>query len=413
MRVLIINAQDIRRAPYHDWLADEGHELILLTTREAFKGMPLQARRHYARIIPLVQFRDPKAFDPVLAKLCRTQEIDQVVALSEFDVGRAARLRDRLGLVGQGWGSAKYFRDKLLMKQALQDAGVPVPRFSKVSSQDEAARFVSDLDKQAVLKLRRGAGSLGIWQAASTAEARILADRVEVSRFPRRWMMEEYIDGELFHVDGVVLNQVPTFISCAAYLEPPLAFSAGRPGGSFLLDTNSPDHRALEEFAKRCLAALPIPEHMAFHLDVFRTGDGRLLAGEVACRAAGNRIKDMIWSAYGVDLELVAVRAQLGAEVSLPEPSPATCAGWGAIRRRAGLLSQRLPPSPFDWMTSARLHPRVGERMQDARSSIDNLWSFVATASSSDEVRQRIVTGLEWGRAALASRIDVDKSAAG
>ncbi len=59
----------------------------------------------------------------------RTRKIDRVVALDDFDVEKAAILREHFRIPGMGQTTARYFRDKLAMRVQARDAGIKVPAF--------------------------------------------------------------------------------------------------------------------------------------------------------------------------------------------------------------------------------------------------------------------------------------------
>ncbi|MCA9942135.1 MAG: hypothetical protein KC449_01575, partial [Anaerolineales bacterium] len=48
--------------------------------------------------------------------LARTERIDRIVALDDYDVATAASLREHLRLPGMGETTARHFRDKLAMR---------------------------------------------------------------------------------------------------------------------------------------------------------------------------------------------------------------------------------------------------------------------------------------------------------
>src|ERR1051326_3848866 len=64
--------------------------------------------------------------------MARTQNIDRIVALDDFDVETAAALREHLRVPGMGDTTARYFRDKLAMRTKARDEGLLVPEFIHV-----------------------------------------------------------------------------------------------------------------------------------------------------------------------------------------------------------------------------------------------------------------------------------------
>ena len=61
------------------------------------------------------------------AHLARTERIDRIVALDDFDVELAAMLREYLFVPGMGETTARRFRDKLAMRRRARSAGLPCP----------------------------------------------------------------------------------------------------------------------------------------------------------------------------------------------------------------------------------------------------------------------------------------------
>lgn len=65
---------------------------------------------------------------PRALALAKEYRITHVIAHHEADVALAAQLRERLGLDGAWSADITPFRDKVLMKQLAQQAGIEVAR---------------------------------------------------------------------------------------------------------------------------------------------------------------------------------------------------------------------------------------------------------------------------------------------
>ncbi|MCL6450331.1 MAG: hypothetical protein K6T75_03450 [Acetobacteraceae bacterium] len=74
----------------------------------------------------------------------------------------AALAAASLGLPGPGQGAAQLCADKGRMREALEAAGVPGPRFARVASFAGASRAAAGLGYPVVLKLPSGIGSSGV-----------------------------------------------------------------------------------------------------------------------------------------------------------------------------------------------------------------------------------------------------------
>ena len=58
--------------------------------------------------------------------MARSENIDRIVPLDDFDVETAAMLREHLRVPGMGDSTARYFRDKLAMRTKARDHCCPV-----------------------------------------------------------------------------------------------------------------------------------------------------------------------------------------------------------------------------------------------------------------------------------------------
>src|SRR6202161_2458567 len=64
--------------------------------------------------------------------LARSEKIDRIVALDEYDMETASTLREHLRVPGMGLTTMRYFRDKLAMRMRALDRGLRVPDFVPV-----------------------------------------------------------------------------------------------------------------------------------------------------------------------------------------------------------------------------------------------------------------------------------------
>jgi biotin carboxylase len=127
--------------------------------------------------------------DTILAisHLARSQPIDHVVPLDDFDLEMAAALREHLRVSGMGETTTRYFRDKLAMRVKALDAGLNVPEFVHLLNDEKIRRFTETIPPPWVLKPRMLAGAIGISMVHNTAELRSLDEALGNQRsFPSR-----------------------------------------------------------------------------------------------------------------------------------------------------------------------------------------------------------------------------------
>jgi biotin carboxylase len=235
------------------------------------------------------------------AYLARSRQINLIMALDDFDVETVAHLREHFRLPGMGLSLARNFRDKLAMRTTARNAGLLVPEFIGVFNYDHLRDFMACVSPPWLLKPRSEASSMGIKKINHADELwSILESLGDQQSF---FVMEQFIPGEVYHVDGLVDNSEVLFSVAHKYGQPPLSVYAG--GGVFItrsLDRESDESKALIDFNKQVLKAMGLVRG-ATHSEYIRShADGRLYFLENAARVGGANIAECVEYATGANL---------------------------------------------------------------------------------------------------------------
>src|SRR3989304_10442900 len=94
--------------------------------------------------------------------IARNEKIDRIVALDDFDVEKAATLREHLRIPGMGDTTARYFRDKFAMRLRAQEMNIPVPEYIHILNHKELNDFADRVPFPYMIKPRMLAGALGL-----------------------------------------------------------------------------------------------------------------------------------------------------------------------------------------------------------------------------------------------------------
>ncbi|MEU1122551.1 ATP-grasp domain-containing protein [Streptomyces sp. NPDC005899] len=263
-----------------------------------------------------------------LAAVPRPRNVRAVLPGVEYGVSAAAALADRWGLPGAGTAAARVLRDKALLREVCERAGVPQPRWRRATCAADVRSFRDEEGRGCVLKPANRQGSLGVqildatddldeaWRRTVEAdEPRLRARRP----LPASFLVEERVDGPEISVECVVLDGRVLFRNVTA--------KDVRPG------------RHPVEMGHQVPAVLPpgVPERVASAMERlvtatgFRTGvlhaewilreGGRPVLVECAGRVPGDCIHELIDLAYGGSLvaDLLTVLTGSG-EVTPREP---------------------------------------------------------------------------------------------
>ena len=242
--------------------------------------------------------------------IARRHRIARIAALDDFDVEMGAMLREHLQVPGLGRTSASRFRDKLAMRMTAKDLGIPVPDFTPVFNDQDVNDWTARVPAPWVLKPRSSAAAIGIkkvedhdalWRALDAA-----GDQRSSS------VLEQFVSGDVYHVDSIVWNGKVVFAIPFKYGRPPMEIA--HQGGLFIT-RRLPDDSAE---AKALLALnLRLQEGLGLHRGVSHTefiGRSGLPAGaqsakvgdfvflETSARVGGAFIVDTIEAATGLNL---------------------------------------------------------------------------------------------------------------
>jgi hypothetical protein len=231
----------------------------------------------------------------------RGRKVDTLVALDDFDVETAGLLRAHLRLPGQGETAARAFRDKLTMRELAREAGVRVPEYTRVVNYDELRDFMARVPSPWVLKPRSEASAMGIRKLHEPEQLWRALDQLGDGQ--SSFVLEQFVPGDVFHVDSLVNDGQPVFVYPSAYARPPMnVYHDGGVFGSRTLDRGSDLAKALIEINARTLKALGMVRG-ANHAEFIRGhADGELYFLECAARVGGANIAEMVEFASGVNL---------------------------------------------------------------------------------------------------------------
>ena len=233
--------------------------------------------------------------------LARTEQIDRIVPLDEFDLEMASALREHLRVPGMGETTVRHYRDKLAMRMQAREAGILVPEFTAVLNNNRVAEFLETVPPPWVLKPRLSASAIGIRKLDDPEHVwRILDELGDRRSFH---LLERFVRGAVYHVDSLVWEREVVFAEPNGYFTPPFEVYHG--GGLFATRTlprDGEEARALVELDRRVVAALGMVRG-ALHTEFIRgDDDGRYYFLETAARVGGANIVEMTEAASGINV---------------------------------------------------------------------------------------------------------------
>ena len=328
---------------------------------------------------------------PKVLEAATSHKIDGIMTLaSDMPMRTVAAVARELGLVGIDEATALKATNKACMRQALQAAGVPIPLFARVESEEEfykAVEKMHNLASQCIVKPADNSGSRGVTLLKSF-DGKLLKDTYAYSRTYSRSgevIVEEYMEGPEVSVETLSINGVCHVIQITDKLTTgaPYFVEMGHNQPS-LLDRQTQE--AIAQVAKAAVCAIGITDGPA-HVEIKVTGDGPKIV-EIGARLGGDNITThLVPLSTGVDMVKCCIQIALGempdycATMGKASAIRYLKSGFGMITAIGGIEQARKMPG----IQEVSIVHGVGERAKCIQSSVDRIGFVVAQADTAEE----------------------------
>ena len=244
-----------------------------------------------------------------------SRALDRVECLWEPGMLLAARLREALGLPGMTVAETVPFRDKEVMKQRLDAAGIRTPRHRRARTASEVRAAAEEIGYPLIVKPIAGAGSADTHRVD---DAPGLEDVLRQTAHVAEVSVEEFVEGEEFTFDTICSGGRILYHNVSWYRPRPLVARQNEWVSSqtiALRDPGDPYVAGGVEMGPRVLAALGFRDGFT-HMEWFRRPDGEAVFGEIAARPPGARSTEIMNYACDVDVWRAWAEAVLTGRIS-------------------------------------------------------------------------------------------------
>jgi len=295
-----------------------------------------------------VELNDPHATVARVLAAARARGFSGVVATDDSTVVVASHIAAALNLPHNPPSAALLCKRKDLARERLHDAGLPVPRFTRIDLRhDPVAQTTGAVGFPCVVKPLALAGSRGVIRADNGDELTTACRRVKriVQDLPdsdeRRFVLvEAYLPGDELAVEGLLRDGVLTVL--AVFDKPDPLQGPFFEESYYVTPSRAPAPTLAEACAQvtKACAAYGLC-HGPVHAEV-RVCDGRAWVIEIAARTIGGDCARLLRFGTGRSLEQLVLANAVGAA-----PVARTCEGaagvlmipikeGGCLRRRGG-----------------------------------------------------------------------------
>lgn len=299
-----------------------------------------------------------------------------VIPTNDFTVKAASVIADHYKLNANSLDVVELCRDKYLMKEKLNEAGLDVPKYIPFSTYDELLPYLNEIRFPVVIKPRQMGGSLGVIKVENIESLKkayedSLKDVLSLGGVANSkndvFLLEEYIDyPDEVSVEVINFNGVNRVIAVTdKYLgEEPYFVELGH-----VVPSRHSHNKKLIQAAEKACKVLGIRFGMAhFEAKVNNNGDFKII--EVGARTGGDSIMDLVECVYGVNPYQLHIQSYLGTltDINIPE-KPKGIAAIAFLHPREGEIKGINTNISFpDFVKSLLVTTSIGKKVKSLTS---------------------------------------------
>ena len=334
--------------------------------------------------------------DGVLAELDRLEIEPVAVATMGSDqaVLPTALLAERLGLPGLPVRTAEIVADKRKMRAAFEMAEVASPAGREITNADEQA--LAEVGLPAVVKPVDGSGQRGVTELRRADELAQAVDRALAASRAGAAVLERYVEGEEYTVNGFLLEGEYFPMSVTQRLlhpPPPLGVCIAH-----RYPSHAKDERELFEVAHDASTAVGIESGPSYVQ--MRVEDGRPWVIEVGARLGGGKDAELAKLVTGFDAiraNVLWALAELTREDLISGEAVAPCGQVRFVVAPPGRIT-RLDAAPalqLEGVHEAGFYWQEGMVLPPLTSGAERLGYLLLTAAGESELDARTEQALD------------------
>lgn len=282
-----------------------GHRVFLLT-REV-KLNEDWARESLDGIILVANDGEIRSYLQTAAKLALMNKPTHIVALEEGDVITAGRLREHFGLKGMFSSQARLFRDKHSMRCQAKQHRIRQAKFVHALNYQEVGEFMERISPPWVLKPRADASAIGIKKITESEQVWRSIDKLNenktLSERADAYVLEQFIEGDVYHVDSLVVGGKVAVACANRYGSAPLEIAVhGGVSTSFTIDYDSAEHKELLNANEKILRAFGFEKGVTHAEFIKSRTDGEFYFLEIGARVGGAYTAEAFEAASGLNI---------------------------------------------------------------------------------------------------------------
>lgn len=336
---------------------------------------------------------------PAILQAAKKHQIDGIMTLaSDMPMQSVAVVSHEMGLVGISEDTAIKATNKAFMRDALKEAGVPVPFYFRIKGKDafvEAVERVRKAGYKCIVKPADNSGSRGVDLLKDDTDLDAAYDYTSHYSRGGEIVVEEFMEGPEVSVETLAVDGDVRVIQITDKLTT---------GAPYFVEMGHSQPSQLSEETRKIIAEVAVASNKAIgiengpsHTEIIVTKDGPKIV-ELGARLGGDCITThLVPLSTGVNMVECSIRIALGEKANLePKWNKGSAirylkTGTGTVKEVKGVAEAEQIPG----VQQVSIVHGVGEQVGEIRSSVDRAGFVIAQAEDAERAVVIAEEGIE------------------
>lgn len=301
------------------------------------------------------------------------------------------RVNDELNLMGPSYEACILSTNKILMKKAFKENGVPTAKFEIVHDLEQAENVANSIGYPVMVKAINSSGSRGITKANSDSELKVSWEFAkEYSKNKEGILIEEFLEGSEFGAQAFIFNEEVKLI-CAhndIITLPPHCV----PIGHSYPFKNIEILAEVESVSKKAIKALKI-NNCAANLDLILTEDG-VKVFEVGARMGATCLPELTEVYTGIDVTKQCMKIAMGEEPDFQAKKKQATSAMLITSKESGILKSIMIPynlknSPY--VVNISVDVKEGDFVNEFQIGPDRIGEIIVKDNNVENAERRCI----------------------
>lgn len=300
---------------FNEFLAEYRDYYKILIADKRSKPDKAELEHYYDEVFIVDDLQCKEDMEKILANILAVREIRAVYTTFEPVIEMAGYLREKFNLPGMNYADSLKVRDKYIMKKTAVANSINTAKCKLIKSLADLYAFIKETGYPIVIKPINGCATNYTFKINSCKDF-FNVNVIKMLWRHKEFLAEEFIDGDEYHCNSVVVDGKIVFSSIGKNLFTNMeTVLNGKPKCSIAFpaycDNACPIIKDIKSFNEHLVESYNIKDGFS-HAEVFVDRQGTIYLGEIAARIGGSPyIGACIKNTSGLDINKAFIDAPI------------------------------------------------------------------------------------------------------